>query len=129
VRLDIRRQAQIKDKEGEVIGNRTKVKVVKNKVAPPFRTCEFDIMYGVGISKVGEIVDYGTELDIVEKSGSWYSYEGSKIGQGRDSVIQFLGDNPEVALEMEKKIKLKIAGGAAVAPVEIEEAKTEKATK
>jgi recombination protein RecA len=113
VRLDIRRQAQIKDKEGEVIGNRTKVKVVKNKVAPPFKVCEFDIMYGLGISKVGEIVDYGTELEIIEKSGSWYSYEGSKIGQGRDSVIQFLGDNPEVAKEIEAKIKNKITGPVA----------------
>ncbi len=110
VRLDIRRQAQIKDKEGEVIGNRTKVKVVKNKVAPPFKVCEFDIMYGLGISKVGEIVDYGTELDIIDKSGSWYSYEGSKIGQGRESVIQFLADNPEVAKEIEAKIKQKITG-------------------
>ncbi|MBK7958889.1 MAG: recombinase RecA [Bacteroidetes bacterium] len=109
VRIDIRRQAQIKDKEGNVIGNRTKVKVVKNKVAPPFKTCEFDIMYGQGISKVGEIVDFGTELSIIEKSGSWYSYDGAKIGQGRDSVLQFLHDNPEVALIIETKIKEKFA--------------------
>ena len=109
VRIDIRRQAQIKDKEGNVIGNRTKVKIVKNKVAPPFKTCEFDIMYGQGISKVGEIVDFGTELNILEKSGSWYSYDGAKIGQGRDSVLQFLHDNPEVALVIENKIKEKFA--------------------
>lgn len=130
VRLDIRRIAQIKDKEGEVIGNRTKVKVVKNKVAPPFKVCEFDIMYGVGISKIGEIIDFGTDLEVLEKSGSWYSYEGAKIGQGRDSVIQFLADNPELALEMEKKIKSKIAG-TIEAPAESEAKieKTEKAEK
>ncbi len=121
VRLDIRRIAQIKDKEGEIIGNRTKVKVVKNKVAPPFKVCEFDIMYGVGISKVGEIVDFGTELDILEKSGSWYSYEGTKIGQGRDAVLQFLADNPEVAIEIEAKIKMKIGG---TSPVEEQAAET-----
>jgi recombination protein RecA len=105
IRLDIRRVSQIKDKEGNVVGNRTKVKVVKNKVAPPFKVCEFDIMYGMGISKVGEIVDFGTEMNILEKSGSWYSYDGSKIGQGRDAVLQFLADNPEVALVIEAKIK------------------------
>lgn len=125
VRLDIRRIAQIKDKEGEIIGNRTKVKVVKNKVAPPFKTCEFDIMYGVGISKVGEIIDFGTELDILEKSGSWYSYDGTKIGQGRDSVLQFLADNPEVAKEIEAKIKLKIGGTSPIPEEEV--AKTDKA--
>jgi recombination protein RecA len=120
VRLDIRRISQIKDKEGEIIGNRTKVKVVKNKVAPPFKICEFDIMYGAGISKIGEIIDYGTDLDVLEKSGSWYSYEGSKIGQGRDSVIAFLADNPELAKEMETKIKQKIAGTITVIPAESE---------
>ncbi|MBL7789411.1 MAG: recombinase RecA [Chitinophagales bacterium] len=125
VRLDIRRIAQIKDKEGEIIGNRTKVKVVKNKVAPPFKVCEFDIMYGVGISKVGEIVDFGTELDILEKSGSWYSYEGTKIGQGRDAVLQFLADNPEVAKEIENKIKLKVGGSSPIVE-EQTESKTEK---
>lgn len=125
VRLDIRRVSQIKDKEGEVIGNRTKVKVVKNKVAPPFRTCEFDIMYGVGISKVGEIVDFGTELDILEKSGSWYSYEGTKIGQGRDAVLQFLADNPEVAKEIEAKIKMKVGGASPIVEEEAT-AKTDK---
>lgn len=125
VRLDIRRVSQIKDKEGEIIGNRTKVKVVKNKVAPPFKVCEFDIMYGVGISKVGEIVDFGTELDILEKSGSWYSYEGTKIGQGRDAVLQFLADNPEVAKEIESKIKMKIGGSSPIVE-EQTETKTEK---
>lgn len=131
IRLDIRRVAQIKDKEGEVVGNRTKVKVVKNKVAPPFRICEFDIMYGLGISKIGEIVDFGTEMSIVEKSGSWYSYDGTKIGQGRDAVLTFLADNPEVAKEIELKIKAKIAGNTTlVAPDEaVETSKPEKAEK
>jgi recombination protein RecA len=129
VRLDIRRIAQIKDKEGEIIGNRTKVKVVKNKVAPPFKVCEFDIMYGMGISKVGEIIDFGTELEVLEKSGSWYSYEGTKIGQGRDAVLQFLADNPEVALEMESKIKMKIGGTSPALEEEQIEAKPEKTEK
>lgn len=128
VRLDIRRIAQIKDKEGEVIGNRTKVKVVKNKVAPPFKTCEFDIMYGVGISKIGEIIDYGTELDILEKSGSWYSYDGTKIGQGRDAVIQFLIDNPDLAIAIEQKIKQKITGSTP-SPSETESKPESKADK
>ncbi len=126
VRLDIRRIAQIKDKEGEIIGNRTKVKVVKNKVAPPFKVCEFDIMYGLGISKVGEIIDFGTELNVLEKSGSWYSYEGTKIGQGRDAVLQFLADNPEVAKEMEAKIKLQIGGVSPAVEEETSETKAEK---
>ena len=107
VRLDIRRSSQIKDGEN-VIGNRTKVKVVKNKVAPPFKVCEFDILYGAGVSKVGEIVDFGTEFNIIEKSGSWYSYDGTKIGQGRDAVLQFLADNPEVSKVIEGKIRAKI---------------------
>lgn len=108
VRLDIRRAAQIKD--GDIsIGNRVKVKVVKNKVAPPFRTTEFDIMFGKGISKVGEIIDMGVELGIVNKSGSWFSYEGSKLGQGRDSVKQLLVDNPEMANEIEGKIRAKLS--------------------
>lgn len=118
VRIDIRRIAQIKDKEGNLTGNRTKVKIVKNKVAPPFRVCEFDIMYGQGISKVGEIVDFGTDLNILEKSGSWYSYEGSKIGQGREAVLQFLHDNPEVALKIETQIKDKLAAASPKAAVE-----------
>ena len=107
VRLDIRRQTQIKDGE-EAIGNHVKVKVVKNKVAPPFRAAEFDIIFGEGISKNGEIIDMGTELGIVQKSGSWYSYNNDKMGQGRDAVKQLLIDNPELAKEIEVKIREKI---------------------
>jgi recombination protein RecA len=103
VRLDIRRSSQIKDGE-QVIGNRTKVKVVKNKVAPPFRTAEFDIIYGEGVSKIGEIIDLGVEHNIVKKSGSWFSYEETKLGQGRDAVKSLLLDNPELAEEIEQKI-------------------------
>ncbi|MEL6721263.1 MAG: recombinase RecA [Bacteroidota bacterium] len=111
MRLDIRRTgAAIKDKEGNVVGNHVKVKVVKNKLAPPFRIAEFDIMYGEGISKNGEIVDLGVDHDIIGKSGSWYSYGGAKIAQGREGAKQFLQDNPEVALEIEQKIKVKITG-------------------
>ena len=95
VRIDIRRSTQLKDTEGGVQGNKTRVKIVKNKVAPPFKTAEFDIMYGEGISKIGEILDIGVEKDIIEKSGSWFSYGGSKLGQGRDSVKSILKDNPE----------------------------------
>jgi recombination protein RecA len=110
IRLDIRRSGQaLKDKEGNIIGNHVKVKVVKNKVAPPFRVAEFDIMYGEGISKVGEIVDMGVDLDIIQKSGSWYAYEDAKIAQGRDAAKQFLIDNPEVAQEIELKIREKLA--------------------
>jgi recombination protein RecA len=104
VRLDIRRSTQIKDGD-EAIGNRVKVKVVKNKVAPPFRRAEFDIMYGEGISKVGEIIDLGVELNIIKKSGSWFSYGETKLGQGRDSVKQLVLDNPELMEELEQKIK------------------------
>jgi recombination protein RecA len=107
VRLDIRRQAQIKDGD-EVIGNHIKVKVVKNKVAPPFRQAEFDIIYGEGISKAGEIIDMGVELGIVQKSGSWFSYNGDKLGQGREAVKQLMIDNPEMANEIEAKIREKI---------------------
>lgn len=108
VRLDIRRAAQIKD--GDVaIGNRVKVKVVKNKVAPPFRNTEFDIIFGQGISKIGEIIDMGVELGIVGKSGSWFSYEGSKLGQGRDAVKGLLRDNPDLANEIEGKIRAKLS--------------------
>lgn len=107
VRLDIRRQAQVKDGD-EAIGNHVKVKVVKNKVAPPFRAAEFDIIFGEGISKNGEIVDMGTELGIVQKSGSWYSYNNDKLGQGRDAVKQLMVDNPELAKEIETKIREKI---------------------
>ena len=104
VRLDIRRISQIKDGD-TASGNRTRVKVVKNKVAPPFRQVEFDIIFGEGISKVGEIIDMGVELNVLQKSGSWFSYGDSKIGQGRESVKQFLHDNPEAAAEMEAKIR------------------------
>lgn len=104
VRLDIRRISQIKDGD-TASGNRTRVKVVKNKVAPPFRQVEFDIIFGEGISKVGEIIDMGVELGILNKSGSWFSYGDSKIGQGRDAVKQFLWDNPEMAEEVEAKIR------------------------
>lgn len=107
VRLDIRRMTQIKDGD-EAIGNHVKVKVVKNKVAPPFRQAEFDIIYGEGISKVGEIIDMGVELGIVQKSGSWFSYNNDKLGQGRESVKQLMLDNPEMATEIENKIREKV---------------------
>ncbi|WP_298707406.1 MULTISPECIES: recombinase RecA [Chitinophaga] len=114
VRLDIRRMSQIKDGD-EAVGNRVKVKVVKNKVAPPFRMAEFDIIFGLGISKAGELIDMGVEYGIIQKSGSWFSYEGNKLGQGRDAVKQLLLDNPEVATEVEAKIKAKLAEAAASA--------------
>ncbi len=104
IRLDIRRATQIKDGEN-VVGNRTRVKVVKNKMAPPFQKTEFDIMYGKGISKTGEIIDLGVELGIIKKSGSWFSYEDNKLGQGRDMVRQLLEDNLELCDELEQKIK------------------------
>jgi len=104
VRLDIRRIGQLKDGE-EVTGNRTRVKIVKNKVAPPFRKAEFDIIFGKGISKTGEIIDLGVDLDIIKKSGSWYSYGDTKLGQGRDAVRNLLQDNPELADEIENKIR------------------------
>ena len=103
VRIDIRRSTQLKDTEGGVLGNKTRIKIVKNKVAPPFKTAEFDIMYGEGISKIGEILDIGVEKDIIEKSGSWFSYGGSKLGQGRDSVKSILKDNPELMQDQEQK--------------------------
>jgi recombination protein RecA len=104
VRLDIRRSSQIKDGEN-VLGNRTKVKIVKNKVAPPFKTAEFDIMYGEGVSKTGEILDLAVEFEIIKKSGSWFSYGDTKLGQGRDAVKGLIKDNPELADELEVKIK------------------------
>ncbi|MBS0025767.1 recombinase RecA [Chitinophaga sp. 22321] len=107
VRLDIRRMSQIKDGD-EAVGNRVKVKVVKNKVAPPFRQAEFDIIYGQGVSKMGEVIDMGVEYGVVQKSGSWFSYDTNKLGQGRDAVKQLLIDNPELAAEIEAKIKVKI---------------------
>ena len=105
VRLDIRRSTQIKDTNGAVMGNKTRVKVVKNKVAPPFKTVEFDIMYGKGISRIGELLDIGVEAEIIKKSGSWFSYGDTKLGQGRDAVKTLLDDNPELAEEIEVKIK------------------------
>jgi recombination protein RecA len=112
VRLDIRKSgAAMKDKDGNVIGNQVKVKVVKNKLAPPFRVATFDLVFGEGISKRGELVDIGTDFDIIQKSGSWYAYNGAKIAQGRDGAKQFLADNPEVALEIENKIKERVASG------------------
>jgi recombination protein RecA len=114
VRLDIRRIGQIKEDADNITGNRVKVKVVKNKVAPPFKVVEFDIMYGRGISKSGEIVDLGVELNVIQKSGSWFSYAGNKLGQGRDAVKQIIEDNPELMDELEKKIKEKIAAGEAL---------------
>ena len=105
IRLDIRRSTQIKDSDGNVLGNKTRVKVVKNKVAPPFRLAEFDIMYGQGISKVGEILDVAVEHEIVKKSGSWFSYADTKLGQGRDAVKQMIKDNPDLMDELEEKIK------------------------
>ena len=109
VLLDIRRSTQIKDTDGNVQGNKTRVKVVKNKVAPPFRTTEFDIMYGEGISKVGEVIDLGVEYEIVKKSGSWFSYGDTKLGQGRDAVKNLLLDNPELFEELDGKIREAIA--------------------
>ena len=104
VRLDIRRIGSIKSQD-EVVGNQTRVKVVKNKVAPPFKQVEFDIMYGEGISKTGELVDLGVKADVVEKSGSWFSYKGERLGQGRENAKKFLRDNPEVADEIERTIR------------------------
>jgi recombination protein RecA len=106
VRLDIRRSTQIKDSDGNVLGNKTRVKVVKNKVAPPFKLAEFDIMYGQGVSKVGEVLDVAVEHEIVKKSGSWFSYADTKLGQGRDAVKQMIKDNPELMDELEEKIKI-----------------------
>lgn len=105
VRLDIRRSTQIKDSNGNVLGNKTRVKVVKNKVAPPFKLAEFDIMYGEGVSKVGEILDVAVEHEIVKKSGSWFSYDDTKLGQGRDAVKSIIKDNPELMDELEDKIR------------------------
>ncbi len=108
VRLDIRRIGQIKENAENILGNRTRVKVVKNKVAPPFKQVEFDIMYGEGISKIGEIIDLGVDTEVIKKSGSWFSYKESKLGQGREGVKKILEDNPELAEELETQIKLKI---------------------
>lgn len=128
VRLDIRRTGQIKDGD-EVTGNRVKVKVVKNKVAPPFRIAEFDIMYGHGISKVGEIIDIGVDYEVIKKSGSWFSYNDTKLGQGRDAVKQLLLDNPELSDEIELKIRELLSGDSGVVPVKKEAKPKEKAAK
>ena len=122
VRLDIRRMAQIKDGD-EAIGNHVKVKVVKNKVAPPFRMVEFDVIYGEGISKVGEIIDMGVDMQIIQKSGSWFSYDGNKLGQGRDAVKQILRDNPEMADEIEAKVRGKLMSNGAAPVPELEKEK------
>jgi recombination protein RecA len=121
VRLDIRRIGQIKESADNITGNRTRVKVVKNKVAPPFKVVEFDIMYGEGISKLGEIIDLGVELEIVKKSGSWFAYEGNKLGQGRDAVKQVLTDNPELCDEIEAKIRARFADEKGTAAKVMEE--------
>ena len=105
IRLDIRRSTQIKSSDGVVMGNKTRVKIVKNKVAPPFKLAEFDIMYGEGISKVGEIIDLSVEAEIINKSGSWFSYDGTKLGQGRDAVKSLLKDNPDLMETLEAKLK------------------------
>ena len=116
IRIDIRRAAQFKEGE-EVLGNRVKVKVVKNKVAPPFRRAEFDVMYGEGISKVGEIIDLGVDLNIIKKSGSWFSYGETRLGQGRDSVKSLIQDNPELMEELEAKIKNALASPGTEVPM------------
>lgn len=121
VRLDIRRIGAIKEGANDVTGNRTRVKVVKNKVAPPFKQVEFDIMYGKGISKVGEIIDLGVELEVIKKAGSWFSYEGNKLGQGRDAVKTLIEDNPELMEELETKIKAKIKGEDLEKPIPAQE--------
>jgi len=121
VRLDIRRIGQIKESADNITGNRTKVKVVKNKMAPPFKVIEFDIMYGEGISKIGEIIDLGVELGIINKAGSWFSYNGTKLGQGRDSVKTIFLDNPDMQDEIELKIRQKVQTGGVPAAMEAKE--------
>ena len=111
VRIDIRRIGQIKEGEN-ILGNRTRVKVVKNKMAPPFRVVEFDIMYGQGVSKAGEVLDLAVDLNLIKKSGSWFSYGESRLGQGRDTVKQLIKDNPELMAELEEKIKASVAGNS-----------------
>lgn len=116
VRLDIRRIETLKD-GGDAVGNRTRVKVVKNKMAPPFKQAEFDILYGVGISREGSLIDYGVDKDIVKKSGAWYTYEGDQLGQGKENARNFLIEHPEIAAEIEQKILTKLGIGAHAAPV------------
>jgi recombination protein RecA len=126
VRLDIRRTGSIK-KGDEVIGNETRVKVVKNKVSPPFKSAEFDIMYGAGISREGEILDLGVQAGIVEKSGSWFSYNGERIGQGKDNAREFLKERPEMAIEIENRVRdslgvaARVAGAGKVTEAELED--------
>lgn len=124
VRLDIRRIGSIKDKD-EVVGNQTRVKVVKNKMAPPFKVVDFDIMYGEGISKTGEIIDLGVKMNIIEKAGSWYSYNGQRIGQGKETTRNFLKDNPAISLEIEKAIREKSSGSTSVGSYAGDESETE----
>jgi recombination protein RecA len=127
VRLDIRRIGQIKDKE-EVVGNQTRVKVVKNKVAPPFKVVEFDIMYGEGVSKTGELLDLGVKANLIEKSGSWFSYKSERIGQGRENAKQFLRDNKDIAAEIENQIRVNaglLANAMTAAPTDEEMADSE----
>jgi len=126
VRMDIRRIGSIKDKE-EVVGNQTRVKIVKNKVAPPFRTVDFDIMYGSGISKEGEIVDLGVKCEFIEKSGAWFSYGELRIGQGRENAKQYMKDNPVIAEELSEKIKAKLLDTAATGFIVAEEEEEEMA--
>jgi recombination protein RecA len=127
VRIDIRRIGSIKKGE-EVIGSETKVKVVKNKVSPPFKTAEFDILYGEGISREGEIIDMGVEAKVLEKSGAWYAYKGEKIGQGKDNAREFLRENPDLAQEIENKVR--VAMGIPLVPgQEVAEASAEVAAK
>jgi len=118
VRIDIRRVETLKSGT-EMIGNRTRAKIVKNKVAPPFKTAEFDIMYGKGISRIGDILDIGANLNIITKGGSWYSYNDSKIGQGRDNAKTYLMENPEIANEIEMKIRAKVAGDSSLIETEV----------
>ena len=124
VRLDIRRIGQIKEDKDNITGNRTKVKVAKNKVAPPFKVIEFDIIYGEGISKVGEILDLGVDMGIIAKSGSWFSYDGNRLGQGREGVKTILQDNPELADKIEAQIRAKVKGNPEEALAALDEDRT-----
>ena len=126
IRMDIRRIGALK-KGDEVIGNQTRVKVVKNKLAPPFRQCEFDILYNEGISKEGELIDMGVERNIVEKSGAWYSYNKERIGQGKDNARQFLKENPAIAADIEKKIRATMAAPVVATGTDADEALPEEA--
>ena len=127
VRIDIRKIGAIKDKE-EVIGNQTRVKIVKNEVAPPFRVVDFDIMYGSGISKEGEIVDIATKFNILDKAGAWFSYNTTRIGQGRENVKKYLRENPKIALEIEQKIKQHYSNNETIASAVVFDPETEVAT-